>query len=230
MDNIEEFFDDREQASAACAQFIADGLKQRLSASQRATFVASGGSTPAECYKRLSLIDLQWKDVDIVPSDDRCVPADHDESNEGMIRRALVTKRAKDARLVALFDDTLPTERLCRSVESKLRSIDQPFAVTLLGVGEDGHFASLFADDPRAQFGLDPDNPESCMLAQTSASSRPRVTLTTSRLLDSDEILLLFFGEIKRDVYEQAKDADSDYPVSRLLNQQRTPVRVVWAP
>ncbi len=230
MTIVEEFFANRALASEASAHHMVAAIKRRLAASPQATLIVGGGSTPKACFKILADTDLKWNRVHILPSDERCVPVDHDASNEGMIRRLLVTNYAAEANLLNMFDeDLLPTDQ-CSVIEERMESIARPFAVSLLGIGEDGHFASLFPDSCRIDDGLNPDNKRNCMLVRTSASPHLRVSLTMSALLDSDEILLLFFGDTKREVYEQAKLPDSDYPLSKLLNQKRTPVRTIWAP
>jgi 6-phosphogluconolactonase len=105
-----------------------------------------------------------------------------------------------------------------------------PFACSMLGMGEDGHFASLFPDADNLAAGLDIDGDKICIAVSTAASAQPRWSLTLAALSHSDEIALLFFGDAKRKVYEQAKQPNTDYPVSKLLLQKRAPVHVFWAP
>jgi 6-phosphogluconolactonase len=230
MTIIEEFFDSRTLASRASARYVAAAIRQRLEESPKAALIVSGGSTPAECFRILADTDLKWDRVQILPSDERCVHANHDASNEGMIRRLLVTNCAAEANLVTMYNEELLPEDQCSFFEEKLESISQPFAISLLGMGADGHFASLFPDSDEIDEGLNPNSDRDCMLVRTSACSHPRISLTMATLLDSTEILLLFFGAAKREIYEQAKHHDSAYPLSRLLHQQRTPVRTIWAP
>ena len=230
MSITEEFFDDRPLASQAAARHVAAAISRQLADSPQAAIIVSGGSTPAECFKILADNDLGWNRVRIVPSDERCVHAEHDASNAGMIQRLLVTNRATDASLLTLYNQKLSAEEQCSDIEKSLASIVRPFAIALLGTGADGHFASLFADAEQITEGLDPDSDCNCVLVGTSASPYLRVSLTMRALLNSNEILLLFFGDTKREVYEQAKRPDSTYPVSKLLLQRRTPVRAIWAP
>ena len=100
----------------------------------------------------------------------------------------------------------------------------------MLGMGADGHFASLFPDADNLATGLDVDAPVACIPVRTEASPYDRISLTLSALSRSDEVVLLFFGDDKREVYERAKDVGNGYPVSRLLVQKRAPVHVYWAP
>jgi 6-phosphogluconolactonase len=225
----EEFFPSRLLASRAAARQITAAIERSLVNASETAVIVSGGSTPEHCYEILANTALPWDKVNILPSDERCVPVDHEASNEGMLRRSLMTNRATHATLVSIYDQGLPPEDQCGALCEKLNSLPLPFSTSLLGMGADGHFASLFADWEGLNEGLDPDTERRCMLVSTAASPQSRITLTMSTLLQSREILLLFFGDTKREVYEQAKLPESDYPLSGLLQQQRTPVRVIWA-
>ena len=85
----------------------------------------------------------------------------------------------------------------------------------------------IFSD--QKLFALDLDNPDYFVPVATAASPQPRISLTLSALTNSNDVLLLFFGAEKRDVYEQAKAGRDAFPVSSLLFQTRAPVHVFWA-
>ena len=104
------------------------------------------------------------------------------------------------------------------------------FACAMIGMGTDGHFASLFPDADCLEAGLDLDNARFYMPVRTAASPHPRVSMTLSSLLASDEILLFFFGVEKLAVYENAHTVDKTYPITALLEQSKTPVSLYWAP
>jgi 6-phosphogluconolactonase len=106
-----------------------------------------------------------------------------------------------------------------------------PFDVVLLGMGDDGHFASLFPGSPVLAEGLDPDGERHCVAvpAGSPAPPQPRISLTLHALLNSHQVLLLITGEAKRRRIEEAL-AGADLPVRALLLQERTPVRILWAP
>ena len=226
----EEFFTSRSMASRAAAQHVVAAIQHGLAEAPETTIMVSGGSTPGDSYEILANSALPWSNVHVLLSDERCVPVDHEASNEGMVRRLLMNNLATDARLVSICDEDLSPQDQCDALSRRLTLLPTPFSIALLGMGEDGHFASLFADCDQPNDGFDPDSLRHCMLVRTAASFNLRITLTMSALLRSREILLLFFGDIKRETYENAKLPDSDYPLSRLLQQQRTPVRAIWAP
>ena len=227
---MENFFDSRETASIAAAERIAAALGRRLDAQGEASVVISGGTSPAGVFAELARAPLAWPDVHVILSDERWVPPDHADSNEKLVRDTLLTGAAKEARVLPVYKPGVTVEERCGELNDELRLAPFPFACALLGMGEDGHFASLFPDAENLEEGLDVDSSELSIPVNTAASPHPRVSLTLSALSRSDEILLLMFGDRKREVYEAAKQTANGYPVFHLLRQKRAPVYVYWAP
>lgn len=223
-------FRDRSAASAAAAERIAAALERRLEAQGEASLVVSGGTTPVACYEALAKSELDWAGVRIVLSDERWVPPDDEASNEKLVRDVLLRERAADAELVGVYRDGVTPAARAAEIDVALRHGPFPFACALLGMGTDGHFASLFPDADALDEGLDPESRTLCLPVTTAASPHPRVSLSLSALARSDEVLLLIFGEQKWHTLEQAKSAPDALPVSRLLTQKRAPVSVYWAP
>ncbi len=222
---MEHFFDTREEASAAAAEYIGTQLTRRLELQDEASLVVSGGTSPMRCFELLSEADIDWPNVHILPSDERWVSAHSEDSNEKLIRDTLLRGKAAEARLHPMHSDLFSLEERCEMFEETVRTLPFPFACSMIGMGEDGHFASIFPDLPDLEGALDPDADESCREVRTAASPHPRTTLSFARLLASDLIVLLAFGEAKRAVLE----APDGLPVAALLAQTRTPVRVLWA-
>jgi 6-phosphogluconolactonase len=227
---MEHFFDTREEASAAAADRIATALQHRLDHQKAATLVVSGGTSPVQCFELLAHMDLCWSRIGVLPSDDRWVPGEHDDSNERLVRDNLLVNGAASADLLPFYTDETSVEERAAILDQEIRFVPFPFACSLLGMGTDGHFASLFPDAENLDEGLDLDSEILCLPVRTEASPYPRITLTQSALSRSDEIVLLFFGDEKRKVYEKAKAGNARYPVTRLLRQKRAPVHCYWAP
>ncbi|OBX19197.1 6-phosphogluconolactonase [Erythrobacter sp. QSSC1-22B] len=196
---------------AASDTMIADWLAARL----RRAFDASGGpvaitvpggSTPFPIIEALLTHDLPWKRLVVWPNDDRVVPEDHEASNTGKLR--------------ALFEPA-GVEVVTLSVMEQVPH----FALAWLGMGADGHIASLFpntdpsADDPRSMVQLTPDPlpPE---------APYDRISLTITALLASEEVVFVIRGADKSDVMAAALAGTSDLPVARLLAAARQPVTV----
>lgn len=227
---MEHYFETHEAASVAAAKRIAAALRRCLDAQKAASLVVSGGTSPEQCFAELSTQDIDWPRVSVLPSDDRWVPADHEDSNEKLIREKLLVNEASTAKLLPYYAPVTSVEERCQELNSDIRFAPFPFACSLLGMGADGHFASLFPDADNLATGLDLESSTLCLPVETQASPYARISLTLAALSRSDEIVLLFFGEDKRAVYEEAKNGSNQFPVSRLLLQKRAPVNVYWAP
>ena len=227
---MEKQFDTREAASIAAAERIHAALTKRLALQKGASLVVSGGTTPGRCLEELAHSDADWDRVHVVLSDERWVPSDDDSSNEKLVRESLMVNGAAAARLQPAYSADEGVADRCASLDAEIRALPFPFACSLLGMGADGHFASLFPDAENLQEGLDVEGTRLGIPVSTDASPHPRISLTLAALSRSDEIVLLFFGDDKLAVYEEAKEQSNGYPVSRLLRQKRAPVRVYWAP
>jgi len=190
---------------AAIAEWLHGRLAAALSASSvPVAITVPGGSTPFPILERLAAMPLDWRRVTVWPGDDREVPEDHPASNTGRIRALL---EPAGAEVVAL---------------SVMEAVPH-FALAWLGMGGDGHVASLFpntdprADDPLKMRMLTPDPlpPEAPF---------DRITLTLPALLDSDELVFAIRGAEKRALFEAAARGDNDLPVARLLRAARQPI------
>ncbi|MBO9518300.1 MAG: 6-phosphogluconolactonase [Porphyrobacter sp.] len=188
---------------------IAGWLRGRLEAAlaESAAPVAitvPGGSTPFPILTALAKAPLDWERITVWPGDDRLVPEDHPASNTGKIRQLLEPTGAEVVTLTTM--EEVPH-----------------FALAWLGMGGDGHIASLFpntdprVDDPQRIRRLTPDPlpPEAPF---------DRITLTIPALLDSGELLFVIRGADKRAVFEAAAEGEHDLPVARLLREARQKV------
>jgi 6-phosphogluconolactonase len=205
-----EAFESRDALTDACAEAIGERL------AEGGLFVATGGSTPGPVYDRLARQPLPWDGITVTLSDERRVATDSELSNERLVRERLLVGRAAAARFVALDDASLP--RLL------------PAAVTVLGMGPDGHVASLFPGGPELADGLGSDRLTIPVAMSGLAPFVPRLSMTLHALLQTALIILLVTGEDKRALIERI-EADGTYspPAAAVLRQDRCPVRVMWA-
>lgn len=224
----EHTFETRHEASTAAAERIGELLANRLSNHPAASIVVSGGTSPKDCMASLSKMPLDWARVQIALSDERWVPPDHEDSNEKLVRESLLVDHAASATLLPVYDGEVSPEERCEALQEPLPVL--PFACSLIGIGADGHFASLFPDAEQLDLGLDVDSAHLYIPVSTAASPHRRISMTLAGISRSDEIALLFFGDDKREVYERAKASANGDPLSRLLRQKRAPVRLFWAP
>jgi 6-phosphogluconolactonase len=219
----------RDDASAGAATFIGARLRERLESAGTAGLVVSGGSTPVRCFEYLSTAPLDWTRVRVAMSDERWTPPGSKDSNETLVRTYLMQNAAAAATLLPVYaEGTTPAER-ATVLGACTDELPRPFACTLLGMGGDGHFASLFPDAANLSTGLDASGGDAFIPVFTSASAHPRISMTLPALLDSEAIVLLFFGAEKRAVFESALTVDPPLPITALLLQRQVPVQVFWA-
>lgn len=207
-------FSDRHAASAAAAGMIAEALEKSLGKDSTATMAIAGGSTPVECYELLSRQPLPWRRVIVTLTDERDVPPDHELSNERMVRGALLQDAAAGAEFVPLFMDSSKSDH-------------PPFAVVLLGMGEDGHFAGIFPDAANLDDLLRPDGGPGTAVVSTCASPVRRHTRSLYSLLNTSCLLMMAFGERKRTLL---LDPSDKLPVHALRHHAGDALTVYWAP
>lgn len=221
---------DRAEASRTAADLLGGALAARLKQGNGASLVVSGGSTPGECFDLLACRPLDWERVTVLPSDERWVPASSPDSNEALVRRRLLRARAAAGGFLPLYRDGLAPDDAPATVARDIADLPPPHAAVMLGMGADGHFASLFPDYDGLDAALDLAGPPGCVAVRTAGSPHVRISLNLPALLSTDTLVLLFFGADKRAVYEAACAGGSGYPVEALLAQSQVPVQVVWAP
>jgi 6-phosphogluconolactonase len=204
----------------AAAQAVEAALEGALDARGHASLVGTGGRSPGPVYDRLSRAELDWAHVAVTLSDERHVDVDSPQSNTRLLRERLFVGPAAAAQYLPLTD----------YAEGVLRKL-LPFDAVILGMGPDGHIASLIPGSPVLAQGMDPDGEALTAESPQGFGDPPvaRITLTLSALLQSRAIFLLIAGEAKRQVVEAA-EAGADYPVGAILNQTRVPVRTFWTP
>jgi 6-phosphogluconolactonase len=215
-----ETYPDGPALADAAADAVADRLVEALAAHGRAGLVATGGRSPGPIYDRLSTTTaLDWTRVVVTLSDERCVPPDDPVSNARLVRERLLKSAGPKAHLLPLWPEPDP---------AALAAL-MPFDAVMLGMGEDGHIASLIPGDPgleEAYATADLTRPVPAGLGKPPVG---RITLTLSALMNARAIFLLIAGEAKRGVIGRAL-AGEDLPVGRLISQSKAPIRIFWTP
>jgi len=223
-----EIYSSREALYDATASVLVGALTQAVATRGQAGFAATGGTTPAPVYDRLAQMTAPWDKVTVTLTDDRWVPPTHQGSNEGLVRRHLLVGAAAQAGFAPLYIEGVSQDESAKQAQSGVAAA-LPFGVVLLGVGADGHFASLFPGSPALAEGLDPDTDRLVIAAPKGepAPDLPRISLTLNALKQSDLIVLLITGAAKRKLLEGP--VDDSLPIARILKQDQAPVRILWA-
>ncbi len=217
------------------ARRVAQCLRSAIEARGVALLAVSGGRSPINMFARLRTMELDWASVVITLADERWVPESHGDSNAALVRRHLLQGRAGQAQFVPLFNDAGDPSAGRQACEEALAALPLPFDCVVLGMGEDGHTASLFPEAPELaeaialppSSGADNGAPLCCPVTPGQAP-HPRMTLTLHALLQRNrQIILAISGSSKRQVYEQARALESlALPVSLLLHQDECPIDV----
>jgi len=195
----EFFFDKSEELEEQLALTIANELKRTISINNTACLLVSGGSTPKSMYTKLSKLDIPWEKVHIGLVDERFVATDSSDSNEKMIKDYLLVHKASTANfygMIASIDDEKENVTL---INQKYNTVFNDITVTVLGMGGDGHTASLFPTDPASKESLREKKIE---VLRTKAPKAPmrRITCSKEMLLNTNKIYLMTTGKEKYDV------------------------------
>ncbi len=228
----EHRFDDRTQLADELARSVAGDLAVAVAERGAASLVVSGGSTPRPLFERLSRAELPWNKVSVTLADERWVAADDEASNEALVRRLLVVEYAASARWVGLKNSAPTPEAGREACERRLREVPRPFDVVVLGMGGDGHTASLFPASAELAAGLDPRSRRACLAVHPPDAPHPRMSLTLAALLDSRRIVLHVTGDAKWTVYLRALESGpvEELPIRAILRGASNRLEVFWAP
>lgn len=224
-----ESMDELADAIAGDVGFIIDSAIDARGAS---LIAVPGGDTGSVIFPKLAAQTLPWKRVTIIPTDERLVPMDDERSN---VRAIAKTFLPVGARVMPITGDIADHKLAGNSADARLQDLPWPPDLVWLGMGADGHTASIFTgpdlqealDAPKARraIGVMPDPmPEDAPV--------PRVTLTRAAILSARTILITVTGQDKRELLEQAiaDGQSSKLPIGRVLAEVDQPIDIHWCP
>ncbi len=225
-------YESADEMADAVAGDIGFIIESAIDARGAAVIALAGGKTPIPIYEKLAKAKIDWKRVTIIPGDDRIVPLGDPLSNVTAIGKIFIPK---GARVLPLVSDKAPDYKAAgRSADALLQDVHWPLDLCLLGVGGDGHCASIFpgpdydealnGPKERRALGVMPDPlPPEAPVA--------RVTLSRAAIVSARALMIAFTGEAKKDVLEAAieQGASSPYPVGRVLADVELPVDIHWS-
>ncbi|WP_372761740.1 6-phosphogluconolactonase [Pseudoalteromonas sp.] len=232
---VEKFFDNKQALTAELSATLEQSLRAGIASDGRAVLMVSGGSSPAPAYKHLSTLDLDWQHVDVAMVDERWVDSSHEKSNEAFINSTLLQNYGAAANFVTMKNSATTAAQGSAACETAYNALKRPFDVTILGMGPDGHTASLFPHAQGLEQGLTSDKLVCAINAiesDVTGSITERMTLTLNAIAQSKVVKLLISGEEKLAVYKQAKAGGdvNDMPLRAVLNHPTINIEVYWAP
>ena len=225
-------YDSIDEMADAVSGDIGFIVESAIDARNAALLALPGGETPKPIYARLAESTLPWKRVTIIPGDERLVPMDSELSNVRAIAQAFLPV---GARVVPITGDIADYKLAGNSADARLQDLPWPPDLVWLGMGSDGHTASIFngpdlddalnAPKARRAVGVMPEPPP-------AEAPVPRVTLTRAAILSARTILITIRGDEKREMLEQAIEAghSSKLPIGRVLAEAEQPIDIHWCP
>ncbi len=225
-------FSDRKSLVIKLADQIAELLITGIQDNGHASLAVSGGSTPVALFERLSGLDIPWQDVVITLVDERWVEPNEDDSNEHLVRTHLLRDKAAAATFIGMKNRAPTAGEGEEECEQNLQKVPRPFDVLILGMGGDGHTASLFPGAEKLAAATDMNSGCSCMGLAPLTAPHERMSLTLPVILDCRQLFLHIVGQDKKNVLEtaMAEGSAEEMPIRFVLRQQSTPLSVYWAP
>lgn len=220
---------DADRLAARLADQVRDWLAQALALRGRASLAVSGGSTPVAFFRALSCTELDWSRVAVTLADERWVSPENTDSNERLVREHLLQDAAAAATFIGLKqpqDSALDGQPDC---EEALAALPLPLDVLVLGMGNDGHTASLFPDAPELPEALDFNSPRNCIAMHPASAAQERMSLTARTLSEARHTVLHLKGEQKLVTLDRALgdvSATLEMPIRAFLKPQ---LQVYWS-
>jgi len=225
-----DFTNSLELAKALAAD-VAGRLRAAIDSRGQALLALSGGTTPLKFMHALSTQQLEWPRVIVTLCDERWVPPQHERSNARLIREALLQGAASAARFVPLHVDAPDPQSGLAQIAAAVSSLPLPIDAAVLGLGLDGHTASLFPDADRIDAALDARGTALVLPMCSPTAGEPRITLTLPVLAAAQALFLQIEGPEKKQVFARivnGEGASPRNPLRALMQHARAPLVVYW--
>jgi 6-phosphogluconolactonase len=221
-------FSAQDELSATLSQNIARELQQAIDKRGRASLIVSGGNTPKPLFEKLSQIEIAWEKVTVGLCDERWLEPSDDDSNEKLVKTHLLQNRASKARFVGMYTQAKSAKEAEEECSQRIREQLFPFDVLLLGMGNDGHIASLFPDNEKLEEAFDLERKTLCVAIAPDSAPHMRMSLTLGAIVSAEHLYLHFEGVEKLALYYEAIEENDRHkmPVCAVLHQEIKDVEV----
>lgn len=225
-------FESRADMVIALKAAIESQLQAAIEARGQASWAVSGGSTPKPLFQAMQNAPLDWRHVDVALVDERWVDYDHPRSNEAFVAENLMQGRAASGCLVGMKSDHATPARGVTDVNKRFDALSLPFDSLLLGLGPDGHTASLFpgAEGIEAAFTESAPTCVALTAIQSAVTGEEveRMSLSAKAIREAAQVVLMITGEEKKQTLESALSGDGSLPIARVHAMKQ--FEVYWAP
>lgn len=226
-------YDSLDELADAVAGDVGFIIESAIDARGSSLIAVPGGATGPAVFPKLLKQKLPWKKVTVIPTDDRIVAVDSELANVRAIAKAFLPA---GARVIPIVSNAAQDYRLAgNAADARLQDLSWPPDLVWLGMGKDGHTASIFPG-PDLQGALDAPKARRAVGVMPDPLPKeapvPRVTLTRAAILSARTVMIVITGDEKRAVLEQAiaDGQSSKLPIGRVLAEAEQPIDIHWAP
>jgi len=220
---------DAETTAIELAQEVTRALQAAIEQRGAASLAVSGGSTPVAFFESLSQSQLDWSRVSVLLADERWVEESSQDSNTRLVREHLLQGPAAAARYVNLKQSDGEAEAVQPRVEQALAEVPWPLDVLILGMGNDGHTASLFPDAPQLREALTVESQRTMVMTPPS-QSQTRISLTLTAMADARFTALHLRGDVKLATLKKAAESPHDIEAMPIRAFLKPGLTLFWSP
>ncbi|WP_448547292.1 6-phosphogluconolactonase [Thalassotalea fusca] len=223
-------YENRNKLDQALAKSVSEILVNAVNVKGKASIAVSGGSTPKGFFNALSQLDLPWQDITITLADERWVTIDSDASNTRLVFENLIQNKAVNAKFFHLKQGEHLNEETLADLNLAANSSILPFDVVILGMGEDGHTASLFPCSDQIDLCL-ADNSPPLIKVEPKSAPHERISFSFNALKQSNNVFLHIVGTGKEAVLQEAlaNTNVNEMPIRAFLQSPAVNTQVFWA-
>ena len=204
---------------------VANDLKDAINKNKIVTLSVPGGTTPAPFFDYLCEEDLDWSMVNILLSDERYLSESNSRSNTGLIKKHLIQKKASKAKFISFYNENMTENEFVNENGFFMHDL-LPINVSILGMGEDMHTASLFPDSNELNDALKSN--KSLHVVRPRSQPEARISLSGKALASADKTYILILGQEKLKAYDKAclEKSENNAPIRVAFGDN---TKVYWA-